>query len=98
MKNNSLSNNQIINKQNEWAKLSQIIKQGNSRIKVSSKGGMILSWQVNGQEIIPKFHQKKNSNSYRGGMPICFPFFKESPKGMEITRPSQDDETDKTDK
>ncbi len=65
----------------------EIIEQGNSRVEISRVGGTILSWTVDGQEIIPKLFKKVNQEtgkaSYRGGMPICFPFFGPSPEGMK---------------
>ena len=65
----------------------EIIEQGNSRVEISKIGGTILSWTVGGQEIIPKLFKKVNQEtgkaSYRGGMPICFPFFGPSPEGMK---------------
>ena len=74
-------------KSQELYALDETIKQGNSKVEISKTGGTILSWTVDGQEIIPKLfkkiNQKTGKTSYRGGMPICFPFFGPSPEGME---------------
>jgi len=56
---------------------------GESEFEVSAKGGMITGWKHKDKDIIPELHQKENSTSLRGGVPICFPFFGPSPIGME---------------
>ena len=78
MKFNQHKNNLYKNKQNK----NKLIA-GDSRLKVDKKGGMVMSWKIGDKEIIPTFHKKENSESYRGGVPICFPFFGPSPEGME---------------
>lgn len=59
------------------------IKIGESEFNISSRGGMVTGWKYKGADIIPELHQKENSTSLRGGVPICFPFFGPSPEGMK---------------
>ena len=56
---------------------------GESKFSFLTRGGMLTKWERQGKAIIPTFHRKKGSTSWRGGIPVCFPFFNASPSGME---------------
>jgi len=55
---------------------------GENRVRIAEQGGTILSWEIGNKSIIPEYFEKK-SGSYRGGVPVCFPFFGPAPESMK---------------
>jgi D-hexose-6-phosphate mutarotase len=49
------------------------LESGTAKAVISETGGQVISWSVDGQDII--FPQIQLGAKKRGGVPICFPFF-----------------------
>ena len=57
-------------------------KIGNNVFTLIRIGGRLLSWTVNGRDVIYPFRETEDGKE-RGGIFYCLPFFGPSPKGME---------------
>lgn len=58
---------------------SYILRSGNTEAIISSIGGTVLSFKVNGEDILFPFHMTKDSKK-RGGCPPCAPWFGPAPE------------------